>query len=64
LSDQSQALGASSQPARGYWSLWLFLVLFVLSLFPVQPARHYLSFEGKSYFPALVNYRKPHSAAT
>jgi len=44
---------------RGYWSMWLFLVLFVLSLFAEFIANdkpYYLSFDGKSYFPALVNY--------
>jgi microcin C transport system permease protein len=44
---------------RGYWSLWLFLVLFITSLFAEFIANdkpYYVSFEGKSYFPALVNY--------
>ena len=44
---------------RGYWSLWIFLALFITSLFAEFIANdkpYYLSFEGKSYFPALVNY--------
>jgi microcin C transport system permease protein len=44
---------------RGYWSLWIFLALFIASLFAEFIANdkpYYLSFEGKSYFPALVNY--------
>ena len=44
---------------RGYWSLWIFLALFIASLFAEFIANdkpYYISFEGKSYFPALVNY--------
>jgi microcin C transport system permease protein len=44
---------------RGYWSLWIFLVLFVASLFAEFIANdkpYYVSFEGQSYFPGLVNY--------
>jgi microcin C transport system permease protein len=44
---------------RGYWSLWIFLFLFVGSLFAEFIANdkpYYVSFEGKSYFPGLVNY--------
>jgi microcin C transport system permease protein len=44
---------------RGYWSLWIFLALFITSLFAELIANdkpYYVSFEGKSYFPALVNY--------
>jgi microcin C transport system permease protein len=44
---------------RGYWSLWIFLVLFVGSLFAEFIANdkpYYISFEGKSYFPTFVNY--------
>jgi microcin C transport system permease protein len=44
---------------RGYWSLWIFLALFITSLFAEFIANdkpYYISFEGKSYFPALVNY--------
>jgi microcin C transport system permease protein len=44
---------------RGYWSLWVFLVLFITSLFAEFIANdkpYYISLEGKSYFPVLVNY--------
>src|SRR5262249_37916322 len=44
---------------RGFWSLWLFLALFIASLFAEFIANdkpYYISFEGRSYFPALVNY--------
>jgi microcin C transport system permease protein len=44
---------------RGYWSLWIFLALFITSLlaeFIANDKPYYISFEGKSFFPALVNY--------
>jgi microcin C transport system permease protein len=44
---------------RGYWSLWVFLVLFVCSLFAELIANdkpYVVSFEGKLYFPAVVDY--------
>ena len=44
---------------RGYWSLWIFLVLFVISLCAELIANDkplYVSYAGHSYFPALVNY--------
>jgi microcin C transport system permease protein len=44
---------------RGYVSLWIFMILFVLSLFAELIANDkplYLSFEGKSYFPAFFTY--------
>jgi microcin C transport system permease protein len=44
---------------RGYWSLWIFLFLFIGSLFAEFVANdkpYYVSFEGKSFFPAFVNY--------
>jgi len=44
---------------RGYWSLWIFLVLFILSLFAEFIANDkpfYVRFDGKSYFPAVVTY--------
>jgi microcin C transport system permease protein len=47
---------------RGYWSLWIFLVLFVTSLFAEFIANdkpYYISFEGKSYFPAIVDIASP-----
>jgi microcin C transport system permease protein len=47
---------------RGYWSLWLFLTLFIGSLFAEFIANDkpfYVSFEGKSYFPALIDIASP-----
>ena len=44
---------------RGYWSFWIFLVLFVVSLFAEFIANDkpfFVSFDGKSYFPVLVTY--------
>jgi microcin C transport system permease protein len=44
---------------RGYASLWVFSVLFVVSLFAEFIANDkplYLRFEGKSYFPAFRTY--------
>jgi microcin C transport system permease protein len=44
---------------RGYWSLWIFLTLFVVSLFAEFIANDkpfFLSFDGKVYFPVLVDY--------
>ena len=44
---------------RGYWSLWIFLVLFFVSLFAEFIANDkplFVSFDGKSYFPVLVTY--------
>jgi len=44
---------------RGYWSLWLFLVLFVLSLFAEFIANDrpiIASYKGAILFPVLVNY--------
>ena len=44
---------------RGFWSLWLFLVLFILSLFAEFIANDkplYISYAGKSYFPVFVTY--------
>jgi len=44
---------------RGYWSLWIFLALFITSLFAEFIANdkpYYISFEDKSYFPVFVNY--------
>ncbi len=44
---------------RGYWSLWIFLVLFVVTLFAEFIANDkplYISFDGKSYFPVLFTY--------
>jgi microcin C transport system permease protein len=44
---------------RGYWSLWIFLVLFVISLFAEFIANDkplYLRYDGKSYFPTVFTY--------
>jgi microcin C transport system permease protein len=44
---------------RGYVSLWIFTLLFVISLFAEFVANDkplYLSFDGQSYFPAFVTY--------
>jgi microcin C transport system permease protein len=44
---------------RGYWSLWIFLVLFIVSLgadFIANDKPFLVSFEGKFYFPAVMNY--------
>ncbi len=44
---------------RGYWSFWIFLVLFFVSLFAelIANDRPFLiKFDGKLYFPAFINY--------
>ena len=44
---------------RGYWSLWLFLVLFFVTLFAEFIANDkplFVSFAGKSYFPVIFTY--------
>jgi microcin C transport system permease protein len=44
---------------RGYWSLWLFLVLFVLSLFAEFIANDkplFIHYDGKNYFPVIFTY--------
>ncbi len=44
---------------RGYWSLWIFLVLFVLSLFAELIANDkpiLVSYDGELYAPILVSY--------
>ncbi|HEX8808840.1 MAG TPA: ABC transporter permease, partial [Xanthobacteraceae bacterium] len=44
---------------RGFWSLWIFLGLFVVSLFAEFIANDkpfYVRFEGRSYFPVFVTY--------
>ena len=44
---------------RGWWSLWIFLVLFVLSLgaeFLANDKPILVSFEGRLYFPVMVMY--------
>jgi microcin C transport system permease protein len=44
---------------RGYWSLWIFLILFVTSLFAEFIANDkplFIHFDGKSFFPIFVTY--------
>jgi microcin C transport system permease protein len=44
---------------RGYWSLWIFLALFLISLFAEFIANDkpiYIHVNGKSFFPAVVTY--------
>jgi microcin C transport system permease protein len=44
---------------RGYWSLWLFLVLFFVSLFAEFIANDkpfLITMGGKLYFPAIISY--------
>jgi microcin C transport system permease protein len=44
---------------RGYWSLWIFLVLFVLSLFAEFIANDkpiFIHVNGRSFFPAIITY--------
>jgi microcin C transport system permease protein len=44
---------------RGYWSLWIFLVLFVVSLFAELIANDrplVVRYEGRLYFPVFVTY--------
>src|SRR5437016_5099902 len=44
---------------RGYWAFWIFLILFVLSLFAEFIANDkpfYVRYDGTSYFPVFVTY--------
>ncbi len=44
---------------RGYWALWIFMVLFLVSLFSEFIANDkpfYVRFDGESYFPVFVTY--------
>ena len=44
---------------RGWWSFWIFLILFVLTLgaeFIANNKPFYVSFEGRSYFPVFARY--------
>ena len=44
---------------RGYWSLWLFLLLFLLSLFAELIANDkplLLKYEGSYYWPVVIDY--------
>jgi microcin C transport system permease protein len=69
--DESRVLGVAVSPLnrrrienfkknrRGYWSFWIFLVIFVISLCAeiVANDKPYLArFDGTFYFPALISY--------
>jgi microcin C transport system permease protein len=44
---------------RGYWSLWIFLALFIVTLFAEFIANDkplLVSFNGRLYFPVVINY--------
>lgn len=44
---------------RGYWALWIFLVLFVVSLFAEAIANDrplFVRYDGKWYWPAFITY--------
>src|SRR5207247_6211624 len=44
---------------RGYWSLWIFLILFFVTLFAEFIANDkpfMIRLEGKTYFPAVMTY--------
>ena len=44
---------------RGYWSLWIFMILFILSLFAELIANDkplMVRFDGKLYWPAFISY--------
>jgi len=44
---------------RGFWSLWIFLVLFVVTLFAEFIANDkplFIRFDGKNFFPVFVTY--------
>ena len=44
---------------RGFWSLWLFIILFFVSLFAEFIANDqplFIRYDGKNYFPVLVTY--------
>ncbi len=44
---------------RGYWAFWIFMVLFVVTLFAELIANDkpfYVRYDGKSYFPVIFSY--------
>ena len=44
---------------RGHWSLWIFLILFVISLFAEFIANDqplFIRYDGRNYFPVFVTY--------
>jgi hypothetical protein len=66
LADQPAPLANFKANRRGYWSLWMFLVLFVLSLFAefIANDRPILaSYKGELLFPVVVDYPEDRSSA-
>lgn len=52
-------LAAFRANRRGFWSLWIFLILFVFSLFAEFWANDrplLISYDGRLFFPVFVNY--------
>jgi microcin C transport system permease protein len=44
---------------RGYWSLWIFMIIFVLTLFAELIANDkpiFIHYDGKTYFPVIFTY--------
>ena len=44
---------------RGFWSLWLFIALFLISLFAKFIANDqplFIRYDGKNYFPVMITY--------
>jgi len=44
---------------RGYWALWVFLTIFIITLFAEFIANDrplYVRYDGKNYFPVFVTY--------
>lgn len=62
LSDINRARWARfKHNRRGYWSLWLFMTLFIISLFAEFIANDrplLVSYQGKLYLPFMVNYNE------
>jgi microcin C transport system permease protein len=59
LADQPARLNNFKANKRGWWSLWLFLTLFVLSLFAEFIANDrplIVRYKGEWLFPTAVNY--------
>lgn len=51
--------GRFRQNRRGYWSLWIFLTLFIISLFAELIANDkplLVSYQGRIYMPFMANY--------
>ena len=52
-------LAAFRANRRGYWAMWLFLALFIASLFAEFIANDrplFIHFDGKNFFPVFVTY--------